>query len=83
MNTPYVKKYDENGTVINPIIMHGLFHQEPNRAERRKDMNVTRFHGNGKNYHLTIFKNSKFKRVRQVAITKNGEVNIILHYLPL
>lgn len=80
MNTPYVKKYDKNGNVTNPI-KHGLFHQEPNREARRKELKAYRFYGNGKNYHLTIFKNAKYKRVRQIAITKKGEVNVIEHYV--
>lgn len=69
INVPYVKKYNNDGEVINPI--KGIYHtQGPNRKERRSDINEPRFIGNGKNYHLTVHKISKFKRVVQVAWNK-------------
>lgn len=76
-NTPYVKEYNKNGEVTNPI--NGIYKNEfPNRRERRKK---ERFCGNGKNFHLTILRNEKFKRVRQFEFDKNGNKKIIEHYL--
>lgn len=37
MNKPYVKEYDENGIVLNPIV--GSYRTKyPNRKERRKSI---------------------------------------------
>lgn len=51
-------------------------------------MQKQRFHGNGKNYHLTVLKTGKYRRLKQVINcvdhkTKEltGEVRIIEHYL--
>lgn len=86
MNVPYVKKYDENGVVTNPIRGSYLSEGE-NRAARRKDLQKQRFYGESKNYHLTVVKTQKYARVKQAIRCKDkkgnytGEIRIIEHYL--
>jgi len=81
MNVPYVKKYNENGQVTNPI--KGNYISEfPNRKERREDLQKHRFYGESKNLHLTVKGAFKFIRLKQVEFTKKGKLKIIEHYLP-
>ena len=63
MNVPYVKKFNENGELTNPI--SGVYKSEfQNRSERRKK--PTRFRGNKKGISLTVVKTEKYKRVIQI-----------------
>ena len=63
MNKPYVKEYDENGKLINPI--KGSYVSEfANRAARRNKPN--RFRGNQKGISLTVVKTDKYKRTIQL-----------------
>ena len=79
MNQPYVKQFDSNGTLLNPI--KGMYlNESPNRKERREIFNKPRFKGNGKNISLTIMPIGKFLRIRQVAKCKDGSINTIEHY---
>ena len=80
MNVPYVKKFDANGTLTNRIKGH-LFSEFPNRKERREDLNKQPLFGNGKNYHLTVVKTAKFKRVIQFEFNKDGTRKVIEHYI--
>lgn len=87
MNTPYVKVY-ENGILSNPIKGSYLHKESETRKDRREHLKKTRFHGESKNHHLTIFKNMKYHRVRQVINLKDkktgkltGEKRIIEHTL--
>jgi len=77
-NQPYVKKYNANGEVVNPIV-GSYIHQLPTRSEKRKGPD--RFISNGNNYHLTIFKGHKFRRFRQHILLKDGNIKNIEHYL--
>lgn len=80
MNLPYVKKYDTKGNLLNPITR--FYSSEfDNRAKRREHENRTPFHGNGKNFHLTVVKTIKYLRHRQIIKLKNGETKTIEHYL--
>lgn len=63
MNKPYVKKYDENGVMINPIERVYLS-TEPNRAERR--FSPKKFRGNNKGFSFSIIQGSRYKRVLRV-----------------
>lgn len=70
MNRPYVKAYDAQGVLINPI--HGEFiNLQPNRRERRKEtVNKDRLFSNKKGLQLIVTKigwyaNMKYKRVLQ------------------
>jgi len=80
MNVPYVKVYDKNGNVTNPI-KDAYLSKLDNRKARRVFKNETRFIGNGKNYHLTVLKESKFFRFVQTIFMKTG-IKRINHYLP-
>lgn len=80
MNKPYVKVYDKNGTVKNPI-KNVYLSKFDNRKARKSFKNEIRFIGNGKNYHLTVLKESKFARFAQTIFTKTG-IKRINHYLP-
>lgn len=63
-NIPYVKSYDENGVLTNPITKSNPYvNRFPNRATRKK--REPRFKGNGKNCSLTIIGNKAYYRVAQ------------------
>jgi hypothetical protein len=86
-NVPYVKRYNKEGDVANPI--SAIYeHDFPNRRERREKLNQVRFHGESKNFHLTVVRTVKFHRWRQFIALKDkkgrytGEVKTIEHYLP-
>lgn len=72
INTPYVKEFDENGVLINPIIGAYICGGE-NRKKRREHLNVKPFFGCGKNTPLTVTKFGKFLRVRNRVYNKNKE----------
>lgn len=80
MNKPYVKQYDQNGNVTNPIdhFYPNLFR---NRKMRRDSARKEQFYGNSKNFHLTVLGISKYKRVKQTEFDKNGNKKTIFHYL--
>lgn len=81
MNTSYVKQYDANGRVINPIV-GDLIHQFPNRRQRKQSLKKQRFYGESKNTHLTVSGNVKFFRVKQIIKLKlNGIKKTIEHYV--
>lgn len=78
-NKPYIKQYDENGVLANPII--GSYSPTgPNRRQRNNDSKKKRFHGESKNFHLTVYHNMKFRRRRQVVFMKDGSKKTIEHY---
>lgn len=78
MNIPYVKKFNKDGICINPI-QKSYINLEPNRRERRGKAKP--FYGQSLNYHLSVFMNKKFHRVKQVEFDKNGDKKIIEHYI--
>lgn len=78
MNTPYVKKLNENGEVINPI-KGSYLHQEQNRKQRR--LKLERFVNNRKTFHLTVTKTLKYARKVQEILLKDGSVKRIGHYI--
>ena len=79
-NEPYVKHYDENGQVSNPI--KGIYKSQfDNRRQRRQHLNETRFMGNTKGVCLTVVKIGKYLRIRQPEIDKDGNPKLIDHYL--
>ena len=86
MNIPYVKQFDENGVITNPIIGKYVNEYE-NRAERKKFKQKQRFYGESKNHHLTVVKSVKYRRVKQIIECKDkkgkltGEIRVIEHYL--
>lgn len=82
MNTPYVKEYNSDGVVTNPI--QGSYVTEfpqMNRKARRDGKQKKRFRGNGKNYPLSVLSSSKYVRLIQWAWNRNLERwNRIEHY---
>lgn len=80
MNIPYVKEYNEVGEVVNPIKRNYL-HTKDNRQTRRIALKKPRFHGNGKNYHLSVTKTGKYARIRQFETDNNGNPKIIENYI--
>ena len=79
MNTPYVKEYDKNGELLNPI--NGKYVNEfPNRQQRKP--NRQRFFNNKKTYQMVVYGNTAYKKVLQHEINKEGDLIKIEHYLP-
>ena len=72
LNKPYVKAYDKDGVCTNPIT-DSLIAEFPNRFQRRAYLNQPRFHGNGKNYPLTVLPTGKYVRYRQFVDGKTIE----------
>lgn len=79
MNQPYVKLY-ENGQLKNPI-KGSYLHSEPNRRKRREHKHKEPFFGCGKNTPLTVTKEMKYLRVRQIEKDKDGNRKTIEHYI--
>ncbi len=76
MNISYVKKYDENGIVINPIV-GSYTHDSDNRKSRREVKQKNRFFGNGKNAPLSVSKHGKYARRIQVVPNSSKRIE---HY---
>lgn len=73
MNIPYVKKYDENGTLLNPI--NKVYKStEPNRRERHSKLG--RFLNNSRNNQQIVNPLGRFKKLIQFVSGKK-----IIHYL--
>jgi len=79
-NIPYIKTFDQNGNVSNPII-GSLLNNFPNRRTRRQNKSKQRFHGESNNLHLSVNKYSKYLRIRQMEFDKEGNKKIIEHYI--
>ena len=83
-NIPYVKTFDKDGKLENPI---GGFYSPafPNRKTRRQK--YPRFRGNNKGISLTVVKTQKYKRVMQLIqqVSKERihpvESKVICHYV--
>ena len=87
MNKPYVKQYNEKGIITNPLTEDYL-NEDKNRRERRSILAKKRFHGESKNYHLSVMPNAKYHRVRQLIECRDpkteeltGEIRTIEHYI--
>ena len=80
INIPYVKIYDEFGTVINPI-KSAYVSPNRNRKERRRCLQKSRFLNNRKTAKFALIGNNKFKKSRQLIMTTDGIVNIINHMI--
>lgn len=77
MNTSYVKKYNAEGMLENPIL-NSYKQSSPNRSQRRPKKN--RFKGNGKNHSLTVVGPNKYTRTLQLERDKDGKKKTIYHY---
>lgn len=75
-NTPYVKVYDENGVVVNPIV-EKLETKFPNRRQRRQK--PARFRRQNKGINLSIVGRFKYQRYIQEIILPTGKIKRIEH----
>jgi len=80
-NKPYVKMYDKNGEVKNPI-QGSYLHKLENRMMRREKRNTHRFMGCSKSIPLTVVGSVKYRRLIQPEFDKDGNLKLIYHYLP-
>ena len=83
-NIPYVKTFDKDGKLENPI--DGFYSPAfPNRKTRRQKS--PRFRGNNKGVSLTVVKTQKYKRVMQLIQQVSQErihpveSKVICHYV--
>lgn len=75
-NQPYVKQFDEQGILKNPII--GSYrHKSPNRAKRREPEG--RALSNKKGIQLVVIGNTKFKK-QQVLV--DGKLRVVSNEVP-
>lgn len=80
MNKPYVKNYDKNGNLTNPI-EKSYVSMEPNREARRMHLQKNKLHGESGNEHLTVVGTTKYKRYRQLIKLSGSKKNkTIDHY---
>jgi hypothetical protein len=81
MNKPYVKQFNENGELVNPIkgIYASVF---PNRERRRRIKQAEPFMGNSKGAKITVSGKFKYRRYVQVSngVGKDGRIHTINHY---
>ena len=89
-NVPYVKQFDKEGLITNPITKHTPYlHEYKNSREQKLDTHPKRFQGNGKNYPLVVLGTFKFLKCLQVVYLKDkkgyftGKVKYIQHHLPV
>lgn len=77
MNQPYVKKYDENGILTNPI--ETVYTSEfQNRGQRRQKQK--RFMNNRKGNKYTLFGQTLFSKRVQIVVTETCR-KVIYHYV--
>ena len=77
-NQPYIKQYDKNGVLTNPI--DRLYKSGVGRRYRRRK--EPRKVNNRNSFHLALFGMAKFHIRFQKVLTDSGEVKSILHYEP-
>lgn len=73
-NIPYVKQYNPDGTIANPI-KESYESKLPNRRQRKGKQ--PRFIGNGKNNHMTITGRFRYDRKVQLIGKKRIEHNVL------
>jgi hypothetical protein len=77
MNVPYLKKYDENGVLTNPI--NGKYANLFQNREQRKKQKF-RFFNNSASFKLQVTKRMKYHKFIQVEFDKDGKRKNIEHY---
>lgn len=79
MNQPYVKEYNENGELLNPIKKS---YPQPfdNRKKRRETEG--RFMHNGARSNMVVHKIAAYHKQVQYVVDKDGKLKEILHYIP-
>lgn len=78
INKPYVKQYDSEGFVTNPIVA-SYVSPFKNRKQRRQSNG--RHRGNGKNYHLSVHPKARYHRTVQEIIMPDGKIKRIEHLI--
>ena len=81
MNKPYVKEYNDQGVVTNPI--KGSFLTPSingNRRDRRSVKQADRFRGNNKGHNLSVGPSYKYSRRIQCVLLSDGSIKKIKHY---
>lgn len=77
-NTPYVRRLDENGELINPIT-GAYVGCGQNRRTRR--MEEGRFLNNRRSANIHVISTRKFRKVLQRYYKKDGSIGVIKHWL--
>lgn len=85
MNVSYVKQFNANGELVNPITKI-YAHSGLNRKQRRLSLQKQRFCGESKNFHLVVSPMGVYYKVRQQIVVKrnmygNPVVKTIEHYI--
>lgn len=81
MNRPYVKQYDADGDLINPIVSKFL-NTEPNRQDRRSfTVNRQRLFSNKKGVQLVITKIGRDKFMKYKKVFQNIGNKRIIHFI--
>lgn len=76
MNTPYVKEYNENGELLNPI--KGKYaSSNPNRSNRRLIHKKDRFKSNKKGQSMTVLVRDRYLKRTQLITFLNEETERI------
>ncbi len=85
MNIPYVKQFDQNGILTNPI--EGVYKSDfPNRSKRRKELGINKrgVHNPKKRALLLVEKRSKgYLRVQSIVFIDKDLVlkkHVITHF---
>lgn len=77
-NKPYVKDFNENGELKNPI--RGIYPTVgPNRKERR--YREPRFMNNRGGAQIQVIGNKKYRKVLQHYTKIGGDIGVVQHYL--
>lgn len=80
MNRPYVKQYDANGDLINPIVSKFL-NTSPNRRERREEtVNRPRLFNNKKGIQLVVTKIGWQKFTKYYKVFQDIGKKRIIHF---
>jgi hypothetical protein len=78
-NTPYVKQYNEQGDLINPI--KGAY-LSPYLNRRQRAVKKERFMNNSRSVKLVVLKNMKYRKFIQLERdVKTGQLKRIEHYV--
>jgi len=78
MNVPYVKQYDENGLITNPIV--GKYTNNfLNRSNRREK--PPRFMNNSNSTHIVVNGGIRYLKSLQKEVDKEGKLKYIYHYI--
>jgi len=78
MNIPYVKQYDDNGVITNPIIGKYVNSFLSRKARRNKP---TRFLNNSNSTQMVVNGGRRYLKSLQLETDKEGNLKHIYHYV--